>query len=105
MRYVCDAPGGKTWFRLETEVEAADESRPKATRWPRGCSHPADARTDGSSPSSSASQTAIPTPSMEKQSGCSANILALSSKDHAAIPILATCSNNLRPVGLAQRAS
>src|SRR6266478_6075775 len=27
MRYVCDAPGGKTWFRLETEVEAADESR------------------------------------------------------------------------------
>jgi hypothetical protein len=26
MRYVCDAPGGKTWFRLETEAEAADES-------------------------------------------------------------------------------
>jgi hypothetical protein len=26
MRYVCDAPGGKTWFRLETETEAADES-------------------------------------------------------------------------------
>src|ERR1700724_2320989 len=26
MRYVCDAPGGKTWFRLETEGEAADES-------------------------------------------------------------------------------
>lgn len=26
MIYVCDAPGGKTWFRLETEVEAAQES-------------------------------------------------------------------------------
>lgn len=26
MRYVCDAPGGKTWFRLETEAEAARES-------------------------------------------------------------------------------
>ena len=26
MRYVCDAPGSKTWFRLETEAEAADES-------------------------------------------------------------------------------
>lgn len=27
MRYVVDAPNGKTWFRLETENEAADESR------------------------------------------------------------------------------
>jgi hypothetical protein len=27
MRYVCDAPGGMTWFRLETEAEAADESQ------------------------------------------------------------------------------
>ena len=27
MRYVCDAPGGLTWFRLETEAEAADESQ------------------------------------------------------------------------------
>ena len=27
MRYVCDAPGGKTWFRLETEAEAIDESQ------------------------------------------------------------------------------
>lgn len=26
MRYVCDAPGGKTWFRLETEAEAESES-------------------------------------------------------------------------------
>jgi hypothetical protein len=26
MQYVCDAPGGKTWFRLETEAEAASES-------------------------------------------------------------------------------
>ena len=26
MRYVCDAPGGKTWFRIETEAEAAGES-------------------------------------------------------------------------------
>jgi len=26
MRYVCDAPDGKTWFRLETEAEAASES-------------------------------------------------------------------------------
>ncbi len=27
MEYVCDAPGGKTWFRLETEGEAAQESQ------------------------------------------------------------------------------
>jgi hypothetical protein len=27
MRYVCDAPGGLSWFRLETEAEAADESQ------------------------------------------------------------------------------
>ncbi|HWA29633.1 MAG TPA: hypothetical protein VG867_00980 [Rhizomicrobium sp.] len=26
MRFVCDAPGGKTWFRLETEAEAVQES-------------------------------------------------------------------------------
>ena len=26
MKYVCDAPGGKTWFRMETEAEAASES-------------------------------------------------------------------------------
>jgi hypothetical protein len=26
MRFVVDAPNGKTWFRLETEVEAARES-------------------------------------------------------------------------------
>ena len=26
MRYVCDAPGGKTWFRIETEAEAVAES-------------------------------------------------------------------------------
>lgn len=26
MKYVCDAPDGKTWFRLETEAEAARES-------------------------------------------------------------------------------
>ena len=26
MKFVCDAPGGKTWFRLETEAEAASES-------------------------------------------------------------------------------
>jgi hypothetical protein len=26
MRYVCDAPGDKTWFRIETEAEAAAES-------------------------------------------------------------------------------
>jgi hypothetical protein len=26
MRYVCDAPGGKTWFRIETEAEAMRES-------------------------------------------------------------------------------
>ena len=26
MKYVCDAPGGKTWFRIETEGEAALES-------------------------------------------------------------------------------
>ncbi len=26
MRYVCDAPDGKTWFRIETEAEAARES-------------------------------------------------------------------------------
>ena len=27
MKYVCDAPGGRTWFRLETEAEAAKESQ------------------------------------------------------------------------------
>lgn len=26
MKYVCDAPGGKTWFRIETESEAVQES-------------------------------------------------------------------------------
>jgi hypothetical protein len=26
MQYVCDAPGSKTWFRIETEAEAARES-------------------------------------------------------------------------------
>ncbi len=26
MEYICDAPGGKTWFRIETEAEAAQES-------------------------------------------------------------------------------
>ena len=26
MQYVCDAPGGKTWFRIETEAEAIQES-------------------------------------------------------------------------------
>ncbi|MGH7093794.1 MAG: hypothetical protein ACREFB_09705, partial [Stellaceae bacterium] len=26
MRYVCDALGGKTWFRIETEAEAVAES-------------------------------------------------------------------------------
>jgi hypothetical protein len=27
MQYVCDAPNGKAWFRIETEGEAANESR------------------------------------------------------------------------------
>ena len=26
MKYVCDAPGRRTWFRIETEAEAAAES-------------------------------------------------------------------------------
>jgi hypothetical protein len=26
MRYVCDAPGGRTWFRIETQEEASQES-------------------------------------------------------------------------------
>ena len=26
MKYICDAPGGKTWFQIETEAEAAAES-------------------------------------------------------------------------------
>ena len=26
MQYVCDTPDGKTWFRIETEAEAAAES-------------------------------------------------------------------------------
>src|SRR4051794_36787741 len=26
MQYVCDAPGGKTWFRIENEAEAIAES-------------------------------------------------------------------------------
>jgi hypothetical protein len=27
MQFICDAPSGRTWFRIETEGEAADESR------------------------------------------------------------------------------
>jgi hypothetical protein len=27
MQYVCDAPNGRVWFRIETEGEAAQESR------------------------------------------------------------------------------
>ncbi len=27
MQFVCDTPDGKTWFRIETEAEAARESR------------------------------------------------------------------------------
>jgi hypothetical protein len=27
MQYVCDAPNGKAWFRIETEGEAVHESR------------------------------------------------------------------------------
>jgi hypothetical protein len=27
MQYLCDAPGDKTWFRIETEAEAARESQ------------------------------------------------------------------------------
>ncbi len=26
MKYVCDAPGGATWFRIETDAEAAQET-------------------------------------------------------------------------------
>ena len=26
MQWICDAPGGKTWFRIETEAEAIQES-------------------------------------------------------------------------------
>lgn len=26
MKYICDAPGDKTWFRIETDSEAADKS-------------------------------------------------------------------------------
>ncbi|HUB94806.1 MAG TPA: hypothetical protein VL993_02755 [Stellaceae bacterium] len=26
MKYICDAPGNRTWFRIETEAEAANES-------------------------------------------------------------------------------
>lgn len=26
MKYICDAPGGLTWFRIETDAEAARES-------------------------------------------------------------------------------
>jgi len=26
MKFVCDAPGGKAWFRIETELEARQES-------------------------------------------------------------------------------
>ena len=26
MKFICDAPGNKTWFRIETEAEAAAES-------------------------------------------------------------------------------
>ena len=27
MQFICDAPKGRTWFRFESEAEAADESR------------------------------------------------------------------------------
>lgn len=27
MLFICDAPGGKTWFQIETEIEAACESQ------------------------------------------------------------------------------
>lgn len=27
MKYICDATNGRTWFRIETEAEAASESR------------------------------------------------------------------------------
>jgi hypothetical protein len=27
MQFICDAPGGKTWFRIESEAEAAQESQ------------------------------------------------------------------------------
>ena len=27
MKFICDAPGGKTWFRIETETEASAESQ------------------------------------------------------------------------------
>ena len=27
MKYICDAPGGRTWFRIETEAEALSESQ------------------------------------------------------------------------------
>ena len=27
MKYICDAPGKTTWFRLENEIEAEEESR------------------------------------------------------------------------------
>jgi len=27
VKYICDAPGGRTWFRLENEAEAAAESQ------------------------------------------------------------------------------
>jgi hypothetical protein len=26
MKYICDAPGNRTWFRIETEAEAVNES-------------------------------------------------------------------------------
>ena len=26
MQFMCDAPGGRTWFRMETEAEAVEES-------------------------------------------------------------------------------
>ena len=45
MRFVCDAPGGKTWFALETEAEAEAESalmRHAVDRYFR--SHVAEAR-------------------------------------------------------------
>ena len=27
VQFICDAPGGRTWFRIESEGEAVDESR------------------------------------------------------------------------------
>lgn len=55
MQYVCDAPGGATWFRLETEAEAEAEARDMRHAVDRYfCGYAADARENYRAPKGAA---------------------------------------------------